>query len=101
MGLFDSVREKAAELLSGASDKVSELTGAELPNAEAATDQLSQSADTAVDSATGAADGLAGTMTGTVNDTVNDTVAGATEGFTGAVDGVTGAASEAVEPYRP
>lgn len=82
MGLFDAVREKAAELLSGAGEKVSELTGAELPNTEAATDQLSQTADTATESAQG--------MTETATDTV-----------TGAADGLTGTANEVTDPYRP
>lgn len=51
MGLFDIVKDKAAELFSGASEKVSELTGAELPGA----DDLAESADTVTGTATGAA----------------------------------------------
>jgi hypothetical protein len=85
MGLFDAVREKAAELLSGAGDKVSELTGAELPNANEVTDQLPQ-ADQVAESAQG--------VTDTVTESATDTV-------TGAVDGVTDTVAENVEPYRP
>jgi hypothetical protein len=80
MGLFDVVREKAAELLSGAGDKVSELTGAELPDPEAATDQLAQAADTAAESVQSATDAAADT---------------------GVAEGLTDAASEAVDPHQP
>lgn len=86
MGLFDVVKEKAAELLSGAGDKVSELTGTELPNAEAAADQVSQATDTVSESVQGATDAATETATGAVD---------------GAVDGATGAVSDTIDPYRP
>ncbi|MGW4134834.1 hypothetical protein [Amycolatopsis japonica] len=73
MSLFDSLKEKAAELLGGAGDKVGELTGVDLSGAAdqvtqatgglAETGQgLSESATTAgqdaVDSATAAGQGV-------------------------------------------
>lgn len=84
MGLFDVVREKAAELLSGATDKVSELTGTDLADAQqTATDAASESAqnlgDTAqgyTDMASGAGQDLAGTAADSVQD-VTDTATGA------------------------
>ena len=77
MGLFDAVREKAAELLSGATDKVSELTGTDLADAQqTATDAASESAqnlgDTAQDltgTATDSAQNVTDTATGAVADT--------------------------------
>jgi hypothetical protein len=51
MGLFDIIKDKAAELFSGAGDKVNELTGTELPGTDAAADQLAQSADNVGDTA--------------------------------------------------
>jgi hypothetical protein len=71
MGLFDIVRDKVTELLSGASDKVTELTGAELPGAEA-TDQLAQSADNLADTATGAAQDLTGSASEAVDSAITD-----------------------------
>lgn len=48
MGLFDAFREKAAELLSGATEKVSELTGTDLADAQQnATDTAQNLGDTA------------------------------------------------------
>jgi hypothetical protein len=65
MGLFDAVREKAAELLSGASDKVSELTGADLGEAQQnVTDTTQNLGDTA--------QGHVDTATGSVTDSVAD-----------------------------
>jgi len=43
MSLFDMIKDKATELLGGAGEKVSELTGIDLPVGEAA-DQVAQSA---------------------------------------------------------
>jgi hypothetical protein len=67
MGLFDAVREKAAELLSGATDKVSELTGADIGEAhQNATDtaqNLGDTATTAAEDLTGSAQGVADTAT--------------------------------------
>jgi hypothetical protein len=50
MSLFDMIKGKTAEPLTGASDKVSELTGIDLPGGEIA-DQLTQSADGLADTA--------------------------------------------------
>lgn len=87
MGLFDAVREKAAELLSGATDKVSELTGTDLADAQqnatdTATETAQNAGDTAqgyADTATGAGLDLAGTATESVQnatDTAADTAHG-------------------------
>jgi hypothetical protein len=84
MGLFDAVREKAAELLSGATDKVSELTGTDLADAQQnATDAASESAqnlgDTAqgyTEMASGAGQDLAGTAADSAQN-VTDTAYGA------------------------
>lgn len=79
MGLFDLVKEKVTELLSGASDKVTELTGAELPSTEV-TDQLAQSADNLTDTtqgltdtASGAAEDLTGSASEVVTNAITDT----------------------------
>jgi uncharacterized protein YjbJ (UPF0337 family) len=89
MGLFDIVREKASELLGGASEKVSELTGTELPGKDAA-EELTQSADN---------------VTGDVAGNVTEAAQGVGETATGAAQDVTDAATETVndatEPYRP
>jgi uncharacterized protein YjbJ (UPF0337 family) len=71
MGLFDIIKEKVGELVSGAGDKVTELTGAELPGGEV------------VDQATQAAGN------------VGETAQGVADTATGAVQDVTGSASEA------
>jgi hypothetical protein len=69
MGLFDFVKDKAAELMSGAGDKVSELTGTELPqNAEDLTATANDLGGTATDTATGFTEDL----TGTANDAITD-----------------------------
>lgn len=63
MGLFDAIRDKAAELLGGAEEKVNELTGTELPNTDALAEQAQGVGDTAqgyVDGAQGYADGAQG-----------------------------------------
>jgi hypothetical protein len=73
MGLFDMVKEKVSELLSGAGDKVAEVTGAELPGTEVA-DQVTQSAEN-----------------------LADTTQGLTDTATGAVEDVTGSASDAIK----
>jgi hypothetical protein len=81
MSLFDMIKGKAAELLTGASDKVSELTGIDLPGGEIA-DQLTQSAtglaesgQNLADTATGAGQNLADTVgdaaTGAVTDAID------------------------------
>lgn len=43
MSLFDMIKDKATELLGGAGEKVSDLTGIDLPVGEAA-DEVTQSA---------------------------------------------------------
>jgi uncharacterized protein YjbJ (UPF0337 family) len=78
MGLFDTIREKAAELLSGVTEKAGDLAG-DLPGAEMLED-LSQSAS---DAASGATDEAAGT--------VQDLGASATEAGADATDAVTDA----------
>lgn len=81
MGLFDIVREKASELLGGAGDKVSELTGTELPGQDAV-DQLTQSADNVTETAQG----------------VGETATGAAQDVT---DSATESVNDATEQYRP
>jgi hypothetical protein len=80
MGLFDAVREKAAELLSGATEKVSELTGTDLAdaqqNATDTTQNLGETAQGHVDTVSGAGQDLAGTATDSVQN-VSDTATGA------------------------
>jgi uncharacterized protein YjbJ (UPF0337 family) len=75
MGLFDAIRDKAAELLGGAQEKVSELTGTELPNTDALAEQAQG-----------------------VGDTAQGYVDGATESVTGAAEDVTGALPEVPNP---
>jgi hypothetical protein len=76
MGLFDAIRDKAAELMGGAQEKVSELTGTELPN----TDALAEQAQGYTETAQGYADGAAGAVDG-----VADTATGAAQDVTGAL----------------
>lgn len=74
MGLFDIVREKASELLGGASAKVSELTGTELPGQDAA-EELTQSADNVTETAQGHGEAAAGAVqdvTDAATESVND-----------------------------
>jgi hypothetical protein len=59
MSLFDTLKEKAAELLGGAGDKVSELTGIDLPGGEIAgglADAGQNLADTATEAVSDATD---------------------------------------------
>lgn len=110
MGLFDAIREKAGELLSGATEKVSEVVG-DVPGVQ----DVTQSATDAGEQVTGAAEGL-GATAGDVAGQAGDQFAGAAEGFgdtaTGAVgdlsgslgdaaDTVTGSLPEPPEAYRP
>jgi hypothetical protein len=81
MGLFDIVREKASELFSGASEKVTEVTGVELPGAETA-ENLTDTAAATGQEVTDAAQGLGDTATGAAED-------------------ITGTASDAINPLRP
>jgi hypothetical protein len=73
MSLFDMIKGKAAELLTGASDKVSDLTGIDLPGGEIA-DQLTRSADGLADTRQNLADAA-----GTVGETSTGTVTDATD----------------------
>jgi hypothetical protein len=70
MGLFDIIKDKATELLSGTSDKVNDLAGAELPGAEAA-GQLAQSADNLTDTAQD--------VTGPASEAANNAITDATD----------------------
>lgn len=67
MSLFDMFKEKATELLGGAGDKVSELTGVDLTGCEAV-EQATQSATDLADTATAAGEGLVDSA-GTIGDT--------------------------------
>jgi hypothetical protein len=72
MNLFDMIKGKAAELLTGASDKVSELTGIDLPGGDIA-DQLTQSADGLANAGQNLAD-TAGTVSDTATGAVTDAI---------------------------
>jgi hypothetical protein len=75
MGLFDIIKDKAAELLSGATDKVNDLTGTELPGTET-TDQLAQSAGNLTDTAATAGQDITDTaqnITDSASDAITDT----------------------------
>lgn len=88
MGLFDAIREKATELLSGATDKVEGIVG-DIPGGQAIEDLPA----TAADAASGAVPDVTGSITD-VTDTATDSVS----------DSVTEAAEsvgEKVDPYRP
>jgi hypothetical protein len=84
MGLFDTIREKAAELLGGVTERASDLAG-DLPGAEMLED-LSQSA---TDTASQATDEAMGT--------VQDLGASATEAGADATDSVTDATDTVTE----
>jgi hypothetical protein len=88
MSLFDMVKGKADELLTGASDKVSELTGIDLPGTEIA-DQFTQSAD----GLAGAGQDAVGTLTN-AGQNLADTAGAAGDAATGTL----GAVTDAVDP---
>jgi uncharacterized protein YjbJ (UPF0337 family) len=88
MGLFDAIREKAGELLSGATEKVGEVVG-DVPGVG----DLAQSATDAGEQVTGAGEQVTGAATDAVGQ-VGDQV-------TGAAENVAGALPEPPEPYRP
>jgi hypothetical protein len=98
MGLFDSIREKASELLSGAGDQVQEVAS-NLPGGQAVED-LTGSATDAAGQATDAAGQATENVTGAAQDLGAD-ASGAVTDATGAVGDVTGAATENIEPYQP
>jgi uncharacterized protein YunC (DUF1805 family) len=81
VSLFDAIREKASELLSGATEKVGDLAG-DVPGVQ----DLSQSATDASEQVAGTAQDLGATATD-LSGSVTDTV--------------TGALPELPEPYRP
>jgi hypothetical protein len=93
MGLFDTIREKAAELLSGVTENAGDLADGlpgELPGAETLND-LSQSATDAASEATNEA-------AGTVQDLSADATEAATDAagsVTDATDTVTGSVTDA------
>lgn len=95
MSLFDSIRDKAAELLSGATDQVDEVTS-NIPGGQAVEDLTGSATDTATQATgdlTGTAENLGAAATGSVHD-VTDTVSGS-------VAETTETAGDAIDPYRP
>jgi hypothetical protein len=83
MGLFDAMKEKAAELLSGASDKVSELTGTDVGETH--------------QNVTDGAQNLGETAQG-YGDAATENVQQYTEGAQGHVDSVTEQAQNVTDP---
>jgi len=78
MGLFDTIRDKAAELLSGVTDKASDLAG-DLPGAEML-DDLSQSATGSVSQATDEAEGTVQDLGGSAAEAAADATGAVTDG---------------------
>jgi vacuolar-type H+-ATPase subunit H len=96
VGLFDTIREKAAELLSGVTDKASDLA-ADLPGAEML-DDLSQSASDAAGQVTDEAEGTIQDLTAGAGEAAAD----ATGSVTDATDTVTGSFTDTLgEPPKP
>ena len=96
MGLFDTIREKAAELLSGVTDKASDLAG-DLPGAEML-DGLSQSATDAASQATDEAEGTVQDLGASAAEAAADATGAVTDG----TDAVTGSFTDAPgEPPQP
>jgi hypothetical protein len=62
MSLFDMFKDKATELLQGAKDQVSELTGVELP-VDGVIDQVGQTAGNVTDTGQNLADNASGAIT--------------------------------------
>jgi hypothetical protein len=90
MSVFDMLKNKASELLQGASEKVSDATGIDLPTGDAA-DQVSESAAGLGETAQGYADTAgehvdAATGIDLPVDGVADQVTQATDGLGEAVD---------------
>jgi hypothetical protein len=92
MGLFNTIREKAAELLSGATDRASELAG-DLPGAETLQD-LSQSATDAASQATDEAAGAVQDLGANATEATAD----ATDSVADATDTVTDTPGELPQP---
>jgi hypothetical protein len=80
MGLFDAIREKATELLSGATDKLEEVTGG-IPDGQEA-GGLTETAAGAVSDAAGSVTDVTDTVTGSVTETAESV-------------------GEEIDPYRP
>ena len=95
MGLFDTIREKAAELLSGATEKASELAG-DLPGAEIL-EGLSQSAS---DTASDATDEAVGTVQD-LGDSATEAAGDASDSVTGATDTLGSFTDTPGEPPQP
>jgi hypothetical protein len=96
MGLFDTIREKAAELLSGVTDKASDLAG-DLPGAEML-DDLSQSATDAASHATDEAEGTVQDLGASAAEAAADATGSGTDG----TDTVTGSFTDTPgEPPHP
>jgi uncharacterized protein YjbJ (UPF0337 family) len=87
MGLFDTIREKAAELLSGVTDKVGDLPGAEI------LEGLSGSASDAVGQATDGAEGAVQDLGASATEAATD----ATGAVSDATDSVTGSVTDATD----
>ena len=90
MSVFDMLKNKASELLQGASEKVSDATGIDLPVGDAA-DQVSESAAGLGETAQGYADTAAEQVDAATGldvpvDGVTDQVTQATDGLGEAVD---------------
>jgi uncharacterized protein YjbJ (UPF0337 family) len=95
MSLFDSIREKATEMLSGATEKVGEFTG-DIPGGQAVEDLSATASDTVSGAVTDA--------TGTVTDAtgaVTDAAGNMSDTAGGAVSDAAQSANEAIDPYRP
>jgi hypothetical protein len=92
MGLFDTIREKAAELLSGATEKASELAG-DLPGA----DMLEGLSQSATDAASQATDEAAETVQD-VGANATETAADASGSVTDATDTFTDTPGEPPQP---
>ena len=96
MGLFDTIREKAAELLSGVSEKAGDLAG-DLPGADVL-EGLSGSAADAVSQATEEAEGTVQDLGASATEAASD----ATGSVTDAADTVSGAVTDLPgEPPQP
>ena len=96
MSLFDSLRDKAAELFSGATEQVGEVAGG-LPGADAVGEQAA-AATGAAEGYVADAQGMAETATGAAEGYVADAqgMAGTAEGYVADAQGMAG---EAVAPY--
>jgi uncharacterized protein YjbJ (UPF0337 family) len=85
MSLIDIIRDKAAELFSGAGEKITEVTGVDLPGAETAgnvADSATATGQEVTDAAQGLGDTATGTaadLTGTASDRANDAIADVTD----------------------